>query len=234
MSAEASDAGTGIETASQAQTDSSPAATNDQEAQATQLDSILPQGGEAAPDTLAGITPQTPEDAAPEAAETPLEIAVPEGIDRDEETISSFLGIAKEAGIKQEAAQKLFDLHVAQQQKNAAAAEKAFAEHRARVNSDWARQCRADGEFGGENYQASCNYVTAAIRRFIPDSREQAQFVDFYQKANLQNAPFMFRFLARVGRDTAEAGAAASDASSDKRDLTTADKLFPEFPSERT
>jgi hypothetical protein len=57
--------------------------------------------------------------------------------------------------------------------------------------------------------------------------------VDFYRKARLQNNPLMFRFLARVGMATSEAEAISSESSTPQRELSIADRLFPNLPSAR-
>lgn len=260
MSVNNETAGTGQTTASQAAPASAPATqpgqAAQQEQQEQQIQNVLPQGetspaGQAKPpaekgqgaDPIDALKPQLPENApkaeeggkgkdAPPAEEKPLEIKLPEGFQKDDALMGSFLDVAKEGGIKQETAQKLFDMYAAEQQKAGAAYEKAIIDQRTRINAEWARQCQSDPEFGGANYGKSCNHLTAAIRRFVPPA-EQAEFVDFYSRCNLQNAPHMFRFLARVGMATSEAGPVASDASNPAREQSLADKLFSHLPSSR-
>lgn len=248
MSVDTANAGTGIETASQVDAAAAPAPEQAAPSE-QQVSEVLPQqtGTEATSepaqaDPLDALKPQSPEEAAKvgqdqpgeakpaESAteDAPLEITIPEGFQKDEALIKGFLDLAKENGVKQEAAQKLFDMHVAEQQKAATAVQQAIMDQRTRINTEWARQCQTDPEFGGEKYEASKNYVTAAIRRVIADPEEQAEFVKFYGAANLQNSPHMFRFLARVGMMTSEAGPATSDASdaASPKPATLADQLY--------
>jgi hypothetical protein len=162
----------------------------------------------------------------------PVEIQTPEGFQTDEAVMGGFLGIVKESGIKQDAAQKLFDIYAAEMQKAASAYEKSVMDNCEQINAEWKRQCQTDPEFGGEKYAASRNYLTAAIRRFVPES-EQAEFVEFYRKARLQNNPQMFRFLARVGMATSEAEAVAQDSPAPQKELSVAERMFPNYPSAR-
>lgn len=191
-------------------------------------------------DPLNALKPQTPEEAAKVGAEgepveekkegeaepVPLELKLPDGYPKDDPVLAEYMDIARKGNIDQETAQKLFDMHHAAQQNMTAAFEKGIHEERARINTEWARQCQTDPELGGERYEESCNYLTAAIRRFVPDPKEQAEFVDFYSRANLQNAPMMFRFLARVGKATSEAGAVTSDASNVAREAKSIKDMF--------
>lgn len=162
--------------------------------------------------------------------ETPLEIKMPEGFVENEAVMGSFRDLVKEGGIKPEVAQKLFDIHAAEVRKFGEAyreaTEKAVLENNARINAAWAKECQTDPEFGGANYNASRNLVIAAIRRIVPEA-EQAEFLEFYRAAQLQNNPQMFRFLARVGRETSEAGAVGSEGAAPKEEASLAKRLFP-------
>ncbi len=162
----------------------------------------------------------------------PVEIKMPEGFMADDAVMGGFLGIVKESGINQETAQKLFDMYAAEAQKFGEAYNKAALDTCAQINAAWAKQCRNDPEFGGVQYEASRGYVQAALRRFVPDA-EAKEFTEFYRQANLQNNPQMFRFLARVGMETSEADAVTDDAPAPQKELSVADRMFPNFPSAR-
>lgn len=244
MSANQNPAGTGNETASQAVTQ---AQEQSSQSQQQQQPNAAPQGNGQAPaaaaDPLAGLAPQTPEEAAKIGTETgtkktdsqpddaPVEIKLPEGFQKDDALMNGFLDAVKKGGVKQETAQRLFDMYAAEHKRMGDAFEKSVMDQRARINEDWARQCRNDPEFGGAKFDASCNHVIQAIRRFTPDPKDQAEFVEFYQRSNLQNAHPMWKFLVRVGMGTTEAGAVQSDAAEPAKELSLADKLFPNFPS---
>lgn len=200
------------------------------------------EGGDAT-DPLAGLRPMTPEEAAkaagkpgakPEEAapaeekpeDAPLDIKLPEGFQKDDALMRSFLDVAKEGGVKQETAQKLFDMYVGETRKVAEAIETSFFDRQSRINAEWARQCREDPEFGGANFDAGSNHVIQAVRRFLPDAKEQADFVEFFRVANLNNQPLLRRFIARVGAATSEAGPVQSEASNPARELSIADQLY--------
>lgn len=240
MSTSETNAGTGNETASQAEVTQQPAQGGEQQA-ATQAEQQEVD--------LSGVLPQTPEEAEKiekegDAGESdksaneaeleapPFEPKLPEGFQVDQEAMSGFLDFIKDTKAKPEAAQKLVDTFIDQQQKAVAGYEREFMKRAAEQNAQWASECRSDPEFGGENYTASCNYVTAAIRRLTPPN-EQAALVEAVRGMNIQNNPQLFRFFARAGKATAESAPALSDAQSPERELTAADKLFPKLPSAR-
>jgi hypothetical protein len=195
-------------------------------------------------DMFSGLAPDAAEEEAEAGAEdgegeggqaadaAPVEIQTPEGFVTDEAVMGGFLDIVKESGIKQESAQKLFDIYASEMQKSAEAYQQSIMDKNAEINAEWARQCRNDPEFGGENYEGSRKLVMSAIRRFVPPA-EEAEFIDFYRKAQLQNNPQMFRFLCRVSKETSEAEAVTDEAPAPQRELSVADRLFPNYPSAR-
>lgn len=244
-------AGTGNETASQATAQVAGTSASPQAQPQQQPGVGAQEAGQPAAQTidpLAALLPKTPEEAAKAGAEVngkteearkegdpapdaPLDIKIPDGYRKDEALMQGFMDVAKKSGLKQEAAQQLFDMHVQEQKKAAQVFEKSILDQRARINAEWARACRNDPEFGGEKYESSCNHAIQAIRRFTPNPIEQAEFVKFYQAAGLESAHPMWRFLVRVGMDTAEAGPMQSEASRPIEEKSLADRLFPNFPS---
>lgn len=211
--------------------------------QMVQMQQPAANGGGENTDSLAALAPMTPEEAAkaagkPDAkpgeaapaeensAEAPLDIKLPDGFQKDDALMRSFLDVAKEGGIKQETAQKLFDMYVGESRKVTEAVETSFFERQSRINAEWAKQCREDPEFGGANFDAGSNHVIQAVRRFLPEAKEQAEFVEFFRAANLNNNPILRRFIARVGAATAEAGPVQSEASNPAREVSIADQLY--------
>ena len=155
-----------------------------------------------------------------------FEIDLPKGYDKEDKALAGFMEVVKETGIKKEQAQKLFDMHEAARKDMMTAVNDAMKQGMERINADWQKECKTDKEFGGERFEASRTYVTAAIRRFVPES-EQKDFIEFYKQANLQNCPYMFRMLARIGQATSEAGPINSDASdAGQPAMSIADSLY--------
>ena len=90
------------------------------------------------------------------------DIKLPDGYEYDKALGDSFLGILNGAGITKETAQKLFDLYQSQNIKlleglKAAETErvKKFEADMATEKAEWLKQCEADKEYGGHNWEAS-------------------------------------------------------------------------------
>lgn len=229
MDIDNANAGTGDETVGQADAN----VPNTPAADAGASGEAPPSGHAEEADPLAAILPQpgvmesgTSAATAPGGIAGDIAVTPPEGFDIDSGVLDGFMKVAREGGLQQEQAQSLFDMHVAEQRRLAESFRQGILEQRDRINANWHAQCLNDPDYGGEKYQATCNCVTAAIRRFIPDPREQREFVDFYKDANLHNAHPMFRFIASVGWKTREAGSAVSDAAGDAKPLSLADGLY--------
>lgn len=164
----------------------------------------------------------------------PIALTYPEGFVPDKERMGEFLAIAKETGIKQEQAQKLFDLYAKERTELYDHVVSEEQKYRANLDRQWQQECRDDPEFGGTKYEENRNYAMAAIRRYVsPDDLTRTSekdgkmgFLELVTKANLANHPAFFRFLANVGRKTAEAGPALSDASDPERQLSTTEGLY--------
>ena len=159
-----------------------------------------------------------------------IDIKFPEGFQADPNLMEGFLSVIKDGGSKQEQAQKLIDMYAAEQKKTFDVFSTEHAKTTERINNEWLGEIKNDPEFGGEKYEESCNHVIAAIRRFVP-ATEMDSFLGFFKQANLKNNPQLFRFFARVSQYSAEAGAVASDASNPERELSRADRMFPNLPS---
>ena len=191
------------------------------------LDAILPEKqGEA---TDAEDDGEAEKDKAEE--DKPLELAFPEGFVKDDAMLDEFQAIAKEAGMKKEAAQKIADLYVAGQKKMA----DAFAnEHKRiidRINKDWIAENHADPDFGGDKFEESNNYLTKAIRHFVPADELHTKdgrlgFLELIEQANMRNCPQLRRFFVRVGQYLSESGPMASDASEASKPKRDADVIF--------
>ena len=219
---------------------------------ATQQDTQQPDSSaegaqDAGNDQLAKLLPQKPDDAAnadvategegqSEGDHKPLELAFPEGFVRDEEMLGEFQAVAKEAGIKQEVAQKIADIYVAGQKKITDAFMTEHQKVRERIDKQWIAENHADPEFGGDNFEASNNELIKAIRHFVPPEEMHTRdgklgFLDFFAQANLRNCPQLRRFFIRVGKYISEAGPVTSDASNASKDRSGADRMFPNLPS---
>lgn len=216
-----------------AQTGGSTAQTDDAGGGAPDLSALAPadksgdgegDGGSEPPAAKKEGEKDAPEDA-------PLEIKTPEGFKRDEELMKNFLSIAKDSGIKQDAAQKLFDMHSAEMRKSGTAFENAARENMAKLDADWNRQCREHPEFGGANFKASQNRVVSVIGKVFPEREKQEQFIDFMTKSNLRNAPILFEMYCRLDGMIGEPEYSGSSAGGAKRENSfgaMAARMFPD------
>lgn len=131
------------------------------------------------------------------AAKTAAEfkLTVPEGFQADEALLGKFKTTAQELGLKGEHAQKILDVYVdAQKTLNAQAAEQLDKQR-----EDWAKQAKADKEFGGEKYPASLQHAARAMERYgSPELRE------LLEVSGLGNHPALVRAFVKAGADLAE------------------------------
>ncbi len=163
-----------------------------------------------------------------------VKLVLPKGISPDNPELKSFVAMAKEMKVEPEAAQKLVDLYVDKHRKMVGDLTEANQRFRENLNKRWIRENHADPEFGGENYDRSCNHVQAALRKFIPKDELLATeakdgrmgFLEFFDQANIRNNPHMFRLLARIGKHFAEAAPMTSEAAAAPGDKSTAEVLF--------
>ena len=171
----------------------------------------------------------------PEAAEVDgIKLTLPAGLDKDNPEIKDFVKLAKDGGTKPETIQKFIDLYLDKQKKVVWQVAEADKKFRANLDARWIRENHNDPEFGGDNYEKSCNYVTAALRKFVPADELTATlakdgrmgFLQFVKEANIKNHPILFKLLARVGKYASEASAATSDATAPPDDKSDAEVLF--------
>jgi len=74
-------------------------------------------------------------------------LTIPEGMSLDEATMGKFAELAKETGLNQESAQKLFDLHSEAIKAAAEGSSKLWAD----TQTQWVNEIKADKEIGGAN-----------------------------------------------------------------------------------
>jgi len=114
---------------------------------------VLPDAATTAtPATVAAETPATPEVKAEEPAKPDPKafdakaLVLPEGAQLDEATMGKFSELAKETGLSQEAAQKLFDLH----QETIKAATEQSTRLWSETQTQWVNEVKADKDIGGD------------------------------------------------------------------------------------
>lgn len=147
------------------------------EGQSQQSGKPAGEGGEADPDNK-GAAPVVPEK---------YEVQLPDGVDLDAEAFGEFSTVAKDLKLSNEAAQKLTDVVVKMQQKQ--------AETFAKTVKGWVDQSKADKEIGGDAFDE--NLATARKAREHFGSEELNTYLD---ATGLGNHPGMIKMLFKVGQ----------------------------------
>lgn len=118
--------------------------------------------------------------------------AAPEGTEYDPEVLESFSGAAKEAGLTQDAAQKLIG-------KMAPALAARQADQVQAIHKEWLDSSTADKEFGGEKLAENLGVARKALENFgSPDLRK------LLDETGLGNHPEVIRFMYRAGKAISE------------------------------
>lgn len=137
---------------------------------------------------------QKPDDkgAAPAVPEK-YEFAMPEGVELDTAAADEFSAVAKELKLSQADAQRVADIAVKMQAKQ--------AERTAEIVKGWAESSKTDKEFGGDNLKQNLAVARKAIDTF--GSNELKELLD---NNGLGNHPEIIRFAFRAGKAISEDG----------------------------
>lgn len=120
------------------------------------------------------------------------EFKAPEGTEYDPEVLESFSAAAKEAGLTQDAAQKLIE-------KMAPALSVRQADQIQAVHKEWQEGSKADKEFGGEHLPENLGVARKALDTFgTPELRK------LLDETGLGNHPEVIRLLYRTGKAISE------------------------------
>lgn len=148
------------------------------------------------------------------------EFQVPEGVKVDEAVTAEFSALAKELGLSQEKAQKVYDIGVKSAQSNAQAQAAQVAE----TQATWLEAAKADKEFGGENLKANMAIAAKAMAFATPEMKT------ILNESKLGNHPEIVRWMYRVGKamseDSYTSGRERLAAAGDV-DAARAQKLYP-------
>lgn len=188
---------------------------------------ILPDG----PDAAEKADDKPAEGQEGQGEDKPLELAFPDGFERDDTVLAAFREVAKDAKLNQEGAQKLMDFY---HQQLLASRQRTFDEFKAireQVDRQFRTALHADPELGGANFERNCNHVQATVRRFLNDA-EYKEYNTLVTEANIRNARPIFRLLSRIGKYFAEAGPVGGDAAGAPAEpKSIADRMYPNLPS---
>ena len=143
-----------------------------------------------AADAAKAVSDQAPE--APKGAPEKYEFKPVEGRELDSETMSTFAEVAKEAGLTQDAAQKILDRMAPQM------AQRQQAQIEA-IRNEWVAASKTDSEFGGEKIAENLATAKKALDQFgTPELRA------LLNESGLGNHPEIIRLMYRAGKAISE------------------------------
>lgn len=119
-----------------------------------------------------------------------MALRLPDGFKPDA-TFEKFQETAGKHGMKQEAAQEVFDLYVSARQAQEAAAND--------VRNKWATALQADKEIGGAAFEASKVEAKKAMTRFA-----SPELQSFLHNTGLGNHPELVRAFVKIGKALGE------------------------------
>lgn len=147
------------------------------------------------------------------------DLKAPEGAEIDKAAAEGFINLANEMGIKGEAAQKLFD-YGSNLLNNAA---KAQVESFVKVNDQWASECKADKEFGGEKLEQSLAGIAKLLDnpKFADPGLRQALIL-----TGAGNNPAVFRSFAKMAAALNEGNQVSGSPAQVKRPESLGQALY--------
>jgi hypothetical protein len=166
---------------------------------------------EAAKPTTEATT--TTEVAAPVVPEK-YEFKAPEGTEYDSAVVDSYSAAAKEAGLTQEAAQKVIE-------KMAPALAERQATQIKAVQEGWLEATKTDSEFGGAKLSENMAIAKKALDQFDPlpaaveGQKATTPLRTFLDQTGIGNNPDLIRFMYRAGKAISQDGFVAGSASTD-------------------
>ena len=125
--------------------------------------------------------------------EAKYEFQAPEGVELDGDVTAEFTALAKELKLPAAEAQRVVDIAVKMQQKQ--------AERNAETVKGWAESSKTDKEFGGDNLQANLAIAQKAI-----DTFGSPELKTLLNSSGLGNHPELVRFAFKAGKAISEDG----------------------------
>ena len=150
-----------------------------------------------------------------------IDLAFPEGFEKNEELLEGFKKLAAEEGIKPEGQQKMFD-HFCKAMTDAQVKSRQDLEAKI-VQLDAADKERiiSDPKIGGANFEKSREKVGLALSRFGSPA-----LVKSLKMCGMANNYELFAFLQKVGDHISEAEPATGDSGARKAEKRAADVIF--------
>lgn len=182
--------------------------------QGTDPQGTLPQG------TDPQGTPPSGDTGTNKAGEAEFKLNTPEGVNVEQADIDAFTALAKEVGLKPDAAQKLLDFEV----KRLQAAEEKLAE----TVTKWREEIAADKDIGGEKLQENL-----AVARKVFQTYFDAETVKMAAISGFGDHPGVVRGFIKLAKALSEdnLGGAGSGSPSGSRPASDEDLALQLFPS---
>lgn len=142
------------------------------------------------------------------------EFKMPEGVELDSKAADEFSAIAKELKLSQADAQRIADVAVKMQQKQ--------AETHAEMVKGWADSCKTDKEFGGDNLQQNLSVARKAI-----DTFGSPELKAMLNSTGMGNHPEVVRFAFKAGKAISEDSFVQSGSRTPTPDASLEKRLYP-------
>lgn len=154
---------------------------------------------------------ESPAEGVPET----YEVSVPDGAELDQAALDHFSPAFKELQLTNDQVQKLADLRLEEQQKQ--------AQHWADTRRSWVKQGEKDAEVGGDRYRASVATAQSAIGQFADQ-----EAVQFLEDSGLGDHPAMLRMFHRIGAAMADDSiVTARGGAADQGPAARLNRLYP-------
>lgn len=188
----------------------------DASAEAQRLAALSPEARKAEEDAKAKAQADAKAKAVPEK----YELTLPEGVTENAELKGQFETIAKELGLTQENAQKLYSLGAQATTQNT----NALLKDVAALQSSWLTASEKDPEIGGDGAQEKVAIARTALKFATPELKQ------VLNETKLGNHPELVRWMYRVGKamseDTLVQGGKSVAPTTDSFDAKAA-RLYP-------
>lgn len=188
-------------------------------------ETLLTGGAPAAPEANPDGTPAEPKaeakdgegktdgEGAPAVPEK-YEFTMPEGVELDTAAAEEFSVLAKELKLDNATAQRVADIAVKMQQKQ--------AEQQAATVKGWADSSKTDKEFGGDNLKQNLSVAQKAI-----DTFGSSELKTMLKTTGLGNHPEIIRFAFKAGSAISEDGFVRAGSRAPTPPASLEKKLYP-------
>lgn len=150
-----------------------------------------------------------------EPAQLPIyEFKLPEGLDANNQIFKSFqtklgefqnISKADQAAV-QKFGQELIDMREKDVKAFAEAQNKYNWDWFNKRNADWLDSAKKDPVIGGDNFDATVNSASQAVRLYGGNKTQQIETAKLLQETGLENSPVMLRFLSNITKVAAKEG----------------------------